>query len=144
MTSYVVDASIVIQDFVTDTYTPQVEAFFDQTADVDDLWVPEFCLLECANVLWKESRFRGMEQERAIQLARELAALPLRVTPINALIPRALQIGLAQGLVLYDSAYIALAERLACPLITVDAQQAKAAAASGVSLKSISDYSTAK
>ena len=50
---YVVDASVLIQAFVRDKDTPRVRTLlhsaFQQEPTI--LHVPEFCLLECANVL---------------------------------------------------------------------------------------------
>lgn len=54
--------------------------------------------------------------------------------------PRALALGMTHHLPLYDSLYIALAERLACELITVDARQSQTAAASGIALKPVTDF----
>jgi len=54
--------------------------------------------------------------------------------------PRALEIGLKHQLAIYDSIYIALAEKLNYPLITVDQKQAKASQAEGVTLKNIADF----
>jgi predicted nucleic acid-binding protein len=59
---------------------------------------------------------------------------------VTGLLTRGLQIGLAHQLALYDSVYLALAEKLRYPLITVDERQAKAAAALGLILKSITDF----
>lgn len=141
MAAYVLDTSIVVQRLIQDTHTPYVRALFQRLTGTDDrLWVPEFCLVECANVLWKAVRFRGMASDQAAWLLTDLAALPLRVVPVSDVLPRALTLGLAHSLPIYDSVYIAMAERLACPLITVDARQSQAAAAGGVTLKPITDF----
>jgi len=47
---------------------------------------------------------------------------------------------LKHQLAIYDSIYIALAEKLNYPLITVDQKQAKASQAEGVTLKNIADF----
>ena len=110
----------------------------------EQLYIPEFCLLECVNVLWKEVRFQGLPQAQAEQMVHELLALSFQIMPIRHLLPSALQIGLSSQLALYDSLYIALALNLNCPLITIDDRQAKGAIASGVTLKPITDFSPAK
>ncbi|MDF5732781.1 MAG: type II toxin-antitoxin system VapC family toxin [Rhizonema sp. PD38] len=94
----------------------------------------------CANVLWKQVRFQGMSQTEADQLLVELLALPFDIMPVGNILPRALQIGLSNQLAIYDSFYIALAETLSCPLITVDRRQAEAATASNVVIKPITDF----
>ncbi|MCZ7539402.1 MAG: type II toxin-antitoxin system VapC family toxin [Anaerolineae bacterium] len=141
MAAYVLDTSVVVQRLIQDTHTPYVRALFQRLTETDDrLWVPEFCLVECANVLWKAVRFRGMPPEQAVQLLTDLATLPLRVVPVSDLLPRALTLGMTHNLSIYDSMYIAMVERLACPLVTVDARQSQAAAASGLMLKPVTDF----
>ncbi|MEP0915909.1 type II toxin-antitoxin system VapC family toxin [Leptolyngbya sp. DQ-M1] len=59
-TRYVVDTSIVVQRFIVDRFTPQVRILFSQLQIEVALVIPEFCLLECTNVFWKQVRFQGM------------------------------------------------------------------------------------
>jgi predicted nucleic acid-binding protein len=140
MADYIVDASIVIDHLIQGPYTVNTDALFDTLAPSDGLIVPEFCLLECTNVLWKQVRFQGMPQKQATLLLRDLRRLPLERTPVKRLLGRALQIGLKHQLAVYDSLYIALAERTRHPLITIDQPQTRAASAEGVILKPISDF----
>jgi predicted nucleic acid-binding protein len=102
--------------------------------------VPEFARLECVNVLWKQVRFQNMPQVDAEQLVIDLMALPLQTTPFAALYSRSLKIGLTHQLAIYDSVYIALAEHLNHPLITVDQAQTRAASAEGVTIKPVTDF----
>ncbi len=62
MVSYVVDASVVVQYAITQAYTPEARVLVARMYQGEQLYVPEFCLLECVNVLWKEVRFRGLPQ----------------------------------------------------------------------------------
>ena len=138
---YVVDANIVIQRLIVEQDTPQVKILFNQMISGTALVVPEFCRLECTNVLWKQVRFQGMPADVAEGLLVQLIALPLTVMEIQYLMPRSLQIGLRCELVaIYDSIYIAMAERLDCALITIDRRQANAARSLGVKLKPIGDF----
>jgi len=141
--SYVVDTSVVAHYLYADTYTPQVRVLVDLMYQGDRLYIPEFCLIECVNVLWKKVRFQGLPQTDAEQLIDELLALPLQIVPVKDLLLQALQIGLNRQLAVYDSLYIALALNLDCPLITVDDRQADAAAENNVTLKQITDFSPA-
>jgi predicted nucleic acid-binding protein len=59
---YVVDASVVVQRFLRETYTSQARVLLARLFEGDRLYVPEFCLIECANVLWKQVRFRDVSQ----------------------------------------------------------------------------------
>ena len=58
-------------------YTPQAQRFFDQITANDRLLVPEFCLLECTNVIWKQVRFQSMQIDKAQALLKHLKKLPL-------------------------------------------------------------------
>lgn len=140
MTHYVIDASVVVQLLITDTYSAETENLFDSVEDGNKLVVPEFGLLECTNVLWKHVRFHNLPQADAERLVKDLIQLDIVVTPATGLMPRALEIGLKHQLAIYDSIYIALAEKLNYPLITVDQRQAKASQAEGITLKDITDF----
>jgi len=140
MSDYIVDASVVIQYLITDTYTSNARKLFFSLTKNDKIHVPEFCLLECTNVLWKQVRFNGMLAVDADILVSELNMLPLNIVSVQAILNRALEIGLQHQLAVYDSAYIALAERLSYPFITVDQRQERAARAVGVSLKPVTDF----
>ena len=141
MAIYVLDASVVVQRLVRDSYTSNVQALFHAITKSDDLIVPEFCLLECTNVLWKHVRFFGMPETQAVQLIHDLWALPLRRTAVRRLsLINAIQLGLKYQLAIYDSIYVALAKNLNVPLNTVDQPQIRAAAAEGITLKPITDF----
>jgi predicted nucleic acid-binding protein len=132
---YVVDTSVVMQYLLTETYTSHAIVLVKQLQQGAQLCIAEFCLLECAKV-----RFQGMSQTEADQLLVELLALPLEIMRVGNLLACALQIGLSNQLAVYDSFYIALAESLSCPLVTVDRRQAQAATASNVVIKPITNF----
>ncbi len=58
--TYVVDTSVVMQYLLIETYTSQAIVLVQRLRQSLQLCVPEFCLLECANVFWKQVRFQGM------------------------------------------------------------------------------------
>jgi predicted nucleic acid-binding protein len=140
MSDYIIDASVVIQHLLNETYTPNANALFDEVGKTITVYVPEFCLLECTNVLWKQVRFQGMPASQADQMVTDLMAMAMTLVPTTNLLKRGLQIGLTHQLAVYDSLYIALAETLNYPLVTVDERQSKAALAEGVHLKPLSDF----
>ncbi|MEP7289998.1 MAG: type II toxin-antitoxin system VapC family toxin [Chloroflexota bacterium] len=142
MAVFVVDASIVISRFVKESYTPQTIALFARLKSGDFLYIPEFCRLECINVLWKHVRFQGVARAQAMQSVQDLLALPLTIVPAESVYIRALTIGLDHQLAIYDSIYIALAEKYQCPLITADVPQQRAAMAVGVTLKPVTEFRT--
>ncbi len=140
LTHYIVDTSIVIQHLLSDVHTTYAEALFEGLGETVMIHVPEFCFVECTNVLWKRVRFHGLSETTAEGLAENLLALPVTVVPTSGVLKRSLQIGLKHQLAVYDALYIALAETLTLPLITDDQRQAKAAHAEGVLLKPITDF----
>jgi predicted nucleic acid-binding protein len=140
MANYIVDASIVIEYLITGPYTPNVQAYFNQITNADRLTVPEFCLLECTNVIWKQVRFSGMSRGDAEELLRVLRTLKLRRAPMKRLLDRALDIALNNTLAVYDSGYVALALHYGYPLISIDQPQIRAATAEGVTLVPITSF----
>jgi predicted nucleic acid-binding protein len=116
----IIDASVVIEYLISGQHTPQIQNFFNQLTASDALIVPEFCLLECTNVIWKQVRFNGMSRSDAEALLNVLRTLKLRRAPMKHLLNRALEIGLNNTLAVYDSGYIALALHYGYPLVSID------------------------
>lgn len=126
---FVVDTSILIQAYVKEEHSEDVLALLLQLEGPDTLTLhaPEFCLLECTNVIWKHVRLHGMPVEQAREAIRHLVQLPLTIQPSIEHLPAALDIGLERGLAIYDSLHLALAGALSAPLLTADARQAQVA-----------------
>jgi predicted nucleic acid-binding protein len=140
MANYIVDASVVIEYLIIGPTTAHVQAFFKTITDADQLTVPEFCLLECTNVIWKQVRFNGMSHYDAKTLLGVLRALKLRRVPMKRLLDSALEIALNNTLAVYDAGYIALARHYSYALITLDQPQIRAATAEGITLLSITSF----
>ena len=140
MADFIIDTSVVMKHFLNKEFTENADRLFDRLGDGVSRYIPSFCLVECTNVLWARVRFDSMPEREALILLEDLANLPFAITPIEDLLPRALQIGLAHQLPIYDSVYIALAEKYNYPLISADAKQTAAAKTVGVTLKPITDF----
>lgn len=140
--AFVIDPSVLIQGYIQDNQTAYVQTLLKGLTDLVPtvLHTPEFCLLECANILWKQVRFHSITAGSVKQALIRLENTPLVVHSARSLLPRALTIGLDHELAIYDSIYIALAELLVLPLLTVDARQRIAAQKLGVTLKAITDF----
>ena len=138
MATYIVDASIIIEYLVTGAYTREADKLLKNLSH--QFVVPEFCLLECANVLWKHVRFQSMPSAQAVVLLRDLRRLPLKRAAVKSLLSPALAIGLAHQLAVYDSSYIALALKSNAPLFTIDVRQQGAAVAMGAIVTPITDF----
>ncbi len=137
--AWVLDPSVLIQGYIEDTQTPHVQSLLN-TVEENELHVPEMCIIECTNVLWKQVRFHGTAIAEARGALSNLVMLPLILHSVTDLLERALTIGVSHQIPVYDSVYIALAEAMGYPLITIDERQAKAAQAVGVVLKPITDF----
>lgn len=141
--NFVVDTSVLIQAFIRDQDTARARTLLKGVFDPVNttvLHVPEFGLLECANILWKQVQFHGVPLDAMQRALNALLATPLMVQPVITLLPRALVLGVTHRLAVYDSLYIALAESLHYPLITVDQRQGSTAAAAGITLKPLTDF----
>jgi len=139
----IVDTSVLIQAFIRDQDTARARTLLRGIFDPSNppvLHVPEFCLLECTNILWKRVRFQSTSLAAMQRALNALLAMPLTVQPVITLLPRALALGVGHHLAVYDSLYIALAESLHYPLITVDQRQGAVASAAGILLKPLTDF----
>lgn len=140
MNHYILDASIVIQRFIQQEYTWQTVILFNQLLEGDQFYLPEFCLLECTNVVGKQVRFYGLPESQGKLLIEDMQSIPFQIRSVSNLLSSALNIGLTYQLAIYDSLYIALALDLNYPLITVDKRQGQAAINCGVRLIPITDF----
>lgn len=88
------------------------------------LVAPELIDLEVA-AAWRRLGAAGQLDERRAELAlRDLLALRLERVPHRPLVERCWE--LRHNVSVYDAAYVALAERVAVPLLTADQQLASA------------------
>ncbi len=116
---HVVDASVGIKLYVAEPFAERArDLFMGQPAS--RLHVPGLFFGECANILWKYVRRFGMPLADARRIVPDLRALDLQRTPTIELIDDALDIALAYEITAYDACYVALAARLAIPLVTAD------------------------
>ena len=118
---YVVDASVAAKWFVR-----QVEADRDRALSIRErhvagqcrLIVPEFGLLEIVNAIRYSPRAKEADGAAALELLHDL---DLEVHSISwDLLRKANAIAWAYKIAVYDAAYVALAESVGFPLLTVD------------------------
>jgi len=132
MAKFVLDASGIIEFLIPGPWTIDIRAFIDKLTADDQVFVPEFCLLECTNVIWKHIRFNGMPQAVAEDVLNVLQSMPLATVPSERLLLVALHMAFTNTLSVYDCVYIALARDLQCPLVSLDRMQRRAAQAEHV------------
>jgi predicted nucleic acid-binding protein len=143
-TSYdcVVDASVGIKLSVIEPLSDRADSLFGHLADnpPSRLYVPGLFFIECTNILWQYvSRF-GYDGEAARQDVGDLSALPLGAVSTSALAEPALELSLAYGGTAYDSAYVALADRLSLPLVTADEELVKRFENSAIDVRSLAAW----
>ena len=91
-------------------------------ADGDPV-APHLVLFEGANVLRRQERSGVISPDQAAQAHADLVDLPIDLFPYEPLAARVWQ--LRANLTSYDATYVALAELLDVPLITLDARIAR-------------------
>ena len=113
----VVDASVVVDALVG-------EGRGVELMEGVDLLVPHLLDAEVTSVLRRATREGRLTARSAVQALDDLMALELQRFSHVPLLPRAWE--LRENLTVYDALYVALAERMDVPLVTLDARLAAA------------------
>ncbi len=129
----VVDASVTLAWCFEDEATPDTEAVLDRLQE-DEAIVPILWQVEVANVLLVAERRGRMTEAQVTRFVGLIEQLPIRIDLSGTELTALLSFGLRHGLSAYHAAYLALAERLAAPLATLDAKLATASRNAGVPL----------
>ena len=118
----VLDASVLANVVADDELTGRrARARLGQSGDAA---IPDLADVETVAVLRKRWLVGDLTDGRFRSAIEDLLALPLARFPVGPLMRRAYE--LRANVTAYDAAYIALAEGLACPLITGDTRLAVA------------------
>ncbi len=88
------------------------------------LAAPELAMFETANVLRRQQLSGRLEPVEAALAHQDLMSLSLQLWPYHPLADRAWD--LLGTLTVYDASYVALAEELDAPLVTLDARMGRA------------------
>lgn len=115
MSSYVVDASVVVKWIVG-------EAGSDQALRLrrHQLSAPDLLISECANIVWKKVRLGELSDTEASVAIRLLIRVDIELVPARRLAPRAVQLACLLDHSAYDCMYLALAEVAERPFVTAD------------------------
>ncbi len=128
MRAAVIDASIAVKAATLEEYSPNTLVLL---RTVNTLHAPAHWLAEAANTLWaKATIHRTLAPDLLASRLSFLSSLPVQVTPLPGLIAQAGAIATELQLTIYDSLYLALAEREQAPLVSDDRTVIKAASAS--------------
>lgn len=121
----VIDASVVVTVLAGAEDAPWAEAQLSTGGAHRSLWVPHLIDAEVGQALRRRVAAGRLGQDRAGTALRDFARMPLRRIDHVGLLDRAWE--LRHNLSFYDGLYVALAEALDAPLVTLDRRLAKAA-----------------
>ena len=129
MTPLVIDSSVAAKWVLDEADSPLADRIWDEaTACRVHLLAPDFIDLEVANILWKNSRRGIITETRAADLLGEFQRADFERVPGGPLIGKALHLAQEYDRTVYDSLYLALSEREACPFVTADERLVNAVA----------------
>ena len=89
-----------------------------------ELYAPALLPFECSNVIRRHELGGLISSDQAAQAHADLLDLPIDLFPYESLAQRVWQ--LRRNLTSYDAAYVALAEALDAPLVTLDRRLSEA------------------
>ena len=120
MSHAVLDASVLVSYY--GLKSARQEAVADRLAAGDAFAAPAHLDVEVASALRRLARNNATLRDSAPAALMHLASFSIRRTSLAPLLERIWE--LRHNVTTYDAAYVALAERLSCPLLTCDARLA--------------------
>ena len=127
MKAAVIDASVAAKWVIAEEHSNRAATLLD----CEQLHAPDHWLAETVNAVWARV-FRGeLDADDAAERAQVLTRAPIIGATLPGLMPRAFEIATARSVTIYDSLYVALAEKLGLPLVTADRKLVRAMAAGG-------------
>jgi predicted nucleic acid-binding protein len=121
----VVDASVAVTALIRGEYADWAEEQLTAAGTGRSLWAPHLIDAEVGQALRRRVAARKLRDEHASAALSRLIGLPLRRIAHTGLLDRAWD--LRHNFSFYDGIYVALAEQLRVPLLTLDGRLAKAA-----------------
>ena len=101
-----------------------VTEFREQAASVleraTEIWAPDILRAELANVVWQWIEFREVPMATGVAVLRDAESLLTGVFSAELLAERALELSVAAHHPVYDTLFIALAERLGFQVVSFD------------------------
>ncbi len=111
-----IDASVAAKWVIDEKHSTQAV----RVLDLEARHAPDHWLAETVNVLWPKVAAGDLTEADATERMAVLVRAPVIGAPLSGLMPRALAISVAHAVTIYDSLYVALAERLDIPLVSAD------------------------
>ncbi len=117
MKTLVVDASVAVKWFLPEDGSERAESLIRGEFR---LVAPDLLWTEVGNVLWKIARRGSITPAEAGRMLRDASAMPVEIMESLPLLPEALRIATTADRSVYDSLYVALADREKCGMVTAD------------------------
>lgn len=138
MSVFVLDASVVIKNYVPEVHSAEARRWRGVAAAFH---APTFFDVEIANIVWKKVRRAEITRAQADIVLAQVLALPITRHPDGPLVAAALDIADRTGRTVYDSMYVALAIHLGCQAVTADLKlfNALSATPSGSHIRWVAD-----
>jgi predicted nucleic acid-binding protein len=122
----VIDASVLIKFFIPEILWEKAEELNARVAQGDlKLLAPDFIFAEVGNIIWKKHRMKELIRSEAGEIVEAIVSLPITVETSEALLPLAVDLGLAFGITVYDAMYVSLAKVHETVLLTADRKLAE-------------------
>jgi predicted nucleic acid-binding protein len=116
LTDIVIDASVAVKWVIEEAHSAIAAHLLTCTSR----HAPDHWHAEAVNAVWSKVYKGDLDATEAEQRMHLLQRAPVVGTPIAGLMPRAFAISVARSVTIYDSLYVALAEKLGIALITAD------------------------
>ncbi|MGK9050131.1 type II toxin-antitoxin system VapC family toxin [Neorhizobium petrolearium] len=116
MTTFVIDASVVIKWVVQETGTPEALSLLKGNT----LVAPELILTECANILWKKTRRGELSAAEAHFAARLIESSDLQLWEMLPFFTASVELAMKLDHPAYDCIYLALALKENFRFVTAD------------------------
>jgi predicted nucleic acid-binding protein len=117
LSTFVVDASVVAKWFFKEHDSPAAAALLEPA---NQLFAPELLWAELANAIWKRIRRNELPAIEAANIIESLRRIPIQYEPAGNLLPKAVDLAVADDRSVYDCLYLATAMKHECMLVTAD------------------------
>ena len=137
----VLDASALIRAFIEMDHSRAARSMLRSLIELDRAVVaPDLLYVECANVIWKYVRLRGLARRSAEQYMREIIELSFRVVPSANTAIDAIRLALSTGVSAYDASYAIVADQFGATLVTGDTKLVQKLAETKIAVAHISEF----
>ena len=117
----VIDASVLVKFFIPEILSEKAEELNARSMEGDlRLLAPDLIFAEVGNILWKKHRRKELSRAEAEEIVDAVVSLPMEIETSKALLPFAVDLGLAYGITVYDAIYVSLAKIHQTVLVTAD------------------------